>query len=219
MTEQKHLDSKRSLTCSDNSTIVESTRKLESKEKERLYAVQLGYFSESKWDCEGVMLNSDTILTTATCLDFSKKGPVFAVRVGETEYQVKKIYKHQLYKPNLIYHDIGIVKTTTSIELPDKYQITCLPQSRDVLHQQRLFAGNADSPIKSEIKIVGMSKCKQAVSKFKKGELKYGILDEIQFCAGLLDVNSTDCPLVRTFNFFFIEIIVCFFFRNWLEVL
>lgn len=198
LSEALHLDLKRSLTCSDNSTIVEAQFKIESKEKERLYSVQLGYFSDSKWDCEGVMLNSDTILTTATCLDFSKKGPVFAVRVGETEYQVKKVYKHQLFKPNQIYHDIGIVKTTTSIELPDKYQITCLPQNRDVLHLERLFAGNADSQSKSDIKIVGMSKCTQAVSKFKKGELKYGILDEIQFCAGLMDVNSTDCPLVRT---------------------
>lgn len=196
------MDTKRSTTCPDNSTIVESLNKLESKEKERFYAVQLGYLSftssDTNWACEGVILNSNTILTTATCLDFSKKqGPLILIRVGKTEYDVKKIIIHPLYKPNLIYHDIGIVKTIDNIQLPDKFQITCLPQSRDILHQEKLFAGNADSTNKTDIKIVGMNKCKKTVSKFKKGELKYGILDEIQFCADLIDVNSGDCPLVR----------------------
>lgn len=176
---------------------------------DRFYAVQLGYLSftssDTNWDCEGVVLNSNTILTTATCLDFSKKGgPLFSIRVGKTdEYQVKKVIIHPLHKPNLIYHDIGIVKTIRNIELPDKFQKTCLPQSRDVLYQEKIFAGNADSTNKSEIKIVGMSKCKETVSQFKKGELKYGILDEIQFCANLIDASTGDCPLVRnTLDFF-----------------
>lgn len=205
-----HLDSKRSTTCPDNSSIVESQKKVKAKEMDRFYAVQLGYLSftssDTKWDCEGVVLSSDTILTTATCLDFSKKGgPLISIRVGKTEYEVKKVIIHPLHKPNLIYHDIGIVKTTTNIELSDKFHKSCLPQSRDILHEEKLFAGNADSTNKSAIKIVGMSKCKKTVSKFKKGELKYGILDEIQFCADLVDVSTGDCPLVRITRFFFFD--------------
>lgn len=190
---------------------------------DRFYAVQLGYLDfmngGKKWDCEGVVLNSNTILTTATCLDFSKKGgPIVSIRVDKTEYEVMKVIIHPLHKPKLIYHDIGVVKTRTNIQLPDKFQKTCLPQSRDILHQERLYAGNADSTNKSEIKLVSMKKCKQAVSTFKKGELKYGILDEIQFCADLIDANSGDCPLVSLWNlnmFFFVKILC---FRKWLEV-
>lgn len=78
LSESLHLDSKRSLTCtSDNTTIVESQKKLYTKEEGRMYSVLLGYLSlmsgDTNWDCEGVVLNTGTILTTATCLDFSKK--------------------------------------------------------------------------------------------------------------------------------------------------
>lgn len=132
--------------------------------------------------------------------NFFYRGPLVSIRIGKDNYEVKKVIIHPLYKRNLIYHDIGIVKTKTPIELPDKYQRSCLPQSRDVLNQEQLFAGNADSTNKSEIKIVGLNKCKATVSKFKNGELKYGILDEIQFCADLIDLNTGDCPLVRSNN-------------------
>lgn len=75
--DSKHIDNKRSLNCKDNSSIVESKNQLELKEIGRIYSVVLGYMSLTSpdliWDCEGVMLTKNTVLTTASCLESSTK--------------------------------------------------------------------------------------------------------------------------------------------------
>lgn len=63
----ENLDSKRGLSCNTEFKI---------KEIGHIYSVVLGYKSSTSndliWDCEGVILSTTTVLTTATCLEFFK---------------------------------------------------------------------------------------------------------------------------------------------------
>lgn len=136
-----------------------------------------------------------------------------SIRVGDNKYEVMKIIKHPQYKPKLIYHDIGILMTTEALKLESSYSLACLPETRNVVNEDKLVAGNADSTNKSIMKIVSAKHCKPTINK-----LKYGFIEDIQFCADLIDSNSENCPLVSYIVFFFDKLFILMCFRKWLEV-
>lgn len=123
---------------------------------------------------------------------------MISIRFGSEIYEVDTVTKHPEYNPKLIYHDIGIVKTKEEISFPFNYSLACLPETKDVLNEEVLLAGNAESKDKSTIKIISFINCKQTVNKLKQGQLKYGILDDFQFCADLIYSNLGNCPLVSS---------------------
>lgn len=120
-----------------------------------------------------------------------------SIRIGDNKYEVKKIIKHPQYKPQLFYHDIGLLMTQENFKVESNYNLACLPETRNVVNEEKLVAGNADSTKKSIMKIVSAKHCKPTINK-----LKFGFIEDIQFCADLIDLNSENCPLVSFYNIF-----------------
>lgn len=166
-----------------------------------------------------------SIMYIHSIIFFCFSGPVKYVKLGLTnvddpssqQVEVDQIIRHPLYGTEK-YHDIGLLKLVSSLEINPYVRPACLYTAKEIPHQSAIASGwgavnNSEDFSKDLLKVplefFGVDKCNDTYRGFIKipgSPLKQGIVDDTMICAGsrtdYKDTCEVSCPAKINFYFF-----------------
>ncbi|KAJ8961846.1 hypothetical protein NQ318_021463, partial [Aromia moschata] len=111
----------------------------------------IGYDSDNQisWSCGGSLISENFILTAAHCIK-SKLGPPKYVRLGITEvsnltflqeYQVNHSMSHPEYTSKAKYHDIGLIRLSSDVNMRKEVRPACVHLEKDIPQKSAIATG------------------------------------------------------------------------------
>ncbi|EFN87035.1 Serine protease snake, partial [Harpegnathos saltator] len=163
--------------------------------------------NEILWLCAGSLISDRVILTVAHCTDSNWGAPKWA-RVGDLNLaqtnddarpqtiKIVEIISHPDYKQPSVYHDIAIMKLETPVTYTAWARPACLPVDLpDIDNDGKAVATGwgrfdwtddkySDDLLKVMLSLVPQQSCNESFFEDGNTQLKRGIVDEWQICAG-----------------------------------
>ncbi|XP_044258983.1 serine protease snake-like [Tribolium madens] len=177
--------------------------------KEFPHMAFLGYETEDneviKWLCGGTIISDRFILTAAHCFVTSLRNgltlkyvKIGVTNVNETDHKqelnVLQTIAHPDYKPPAKYNDIGLVKLEKPIELNSYARPACLYTEKSISVEKGIATGwgftsfasgsLSDQLNKVELVFVSNEFCNMTYKDLISRNLRRGVVDDIQLCAG-----------------------------------
>ncbi|EEZ99357.2 serine protease snake [Tribolium castaneum] len=175
--------------------------------KEFPHMVLLGYEEPPdeniRWLCGGTIISDRFILTSANCFASRRGLTLKYVKMGVTdvndtehkqELKPLQIIVHPDFKPPARYNDIALVKLEKPIELNAYARPACLYTEKSISVEKGLATGwgytsfasgtASDQLLKVALVLVSHEFCNMTYKNIISRNLKRGIVDDIQLCAG-----------------------------------
>ncbi|KAJ8921898.1 hypothetical protein NQ315_008531 [Exocentrus adspersus] len=160
---------------------------------------------EVEWSCGGSLISENYVLTASHCLRSGRMGLAKLIRIGMTnqsdtshmqELTISEVMYHRDYDFSSKYHDIALMKLSKNVDLNTFARPACLHTGKELPTKRAIATGWGNLGFSAEasndlMKVVleffDHASCNHTYRrKIKRGdsEIKRGILDDLQICAG-----------------------------------
>jgi hypothetical protein len=129
-------------------------------------------------------------------------------------FSVISTYVYPDYRSSSHYHDIALLKLDQPVEFSSYVKPACLYGGRNVSEQLiatgwgklEYFGESSSHLMKVDLNEIAHEECAKSYSNVSPRKLQYGIMDNLQVCAGDVDGKDT-CPVIA--NHLLIIIVLC----------
>ncbi|XP_058818843.1 uncharacterized protein LOC131681809 [Topomyia yanbarensis] len=93
---------------------------------------KIGWDSDGRGNCFGVIVDEDTVLTIADCTHFKGSAPTILTYGGNNTAVISKIHVHPGYIEGSAYDNIAILKLAELLDLPIGFQPSCIWHGNEI---------------------------------------------------------------------------------------